>query len=92
MSIREAARRRSIARVDLFARVGVCTTATRSAAGWLGSSALPTAAHACGCHMLLGAFMPGRDTTIQPCAIDAAPPMVWHDEQRRADPDTARAA
>jgi len=23
-------------------------------------------------HMLLGAFVPGRDTTIQPCAVEAA--------------------
>ena len=31
--------------------------------------------------VLLGAFVPGRDTTIQPCAVDAV--MTWHRRQFR---------
>lgn len=41
--------------------------------------------------MLLGAFVPGRDTTIQPCAVDAAPDDVAMTNSA-ADPHTTRAA
>jgi hypothetical protein len=42
--------------------------------------------------MLLGAFVPGRDTTIQPCAADAAPDDDVAMTNSAAGPNTTRAA
>jgi len=58
--------------------VGLQRVADGSTRGWL-------------FRMLLGAFVPGRDTTIQPCAVDAAPDDVAMTNSA-AEPHTTRAA
>jgi hypothetical protein len=42
--------------------------------------------------MLLGAFVPGRDTTIQPCAVATATDDEVAMTNCAADPNTTRAA